>query len=240
MNEESGKGKSIIIVVLVLIILIMGGAFYYLFTNKDKIFEKCSCPEKKCAGQTVEDKKTDVSFDSKNKSKVEVVSGNYFRVYISKDGNAFLTVSEDSTPINTRAEVSPIKKLQEKYTSNKIEGYCNVEGEARKDICEDGDSVKSIKLDTSNVIAAYKIINGQEVESEYVIFLKGDGTLDVLNIGSVIYGGQDINITKNLGGLENIVTIMQTSTTGIPSGYHYGLAIEKNGKQHELTKYLTR
>ena len=54
MNEKSGKGKSIIIVVLVLIILIMGGAFYYLFTNKDKIFEKCSCPEKKCSGQTID------------------------------------------------------------------------------------------------------------------------------------------------------------------------------------------
>ena len=39
--------KNIVIALLLIIIILMGGTFYYLYTNQDKIFDKCSVEELK-------------------------------------------------------------------------------------------------------------------------------------------------------------------------------------------------
>ena len=229
--------KNIVIAILLIITVLLGGTLYYQYTNQNKIYEKCKEETKESKEQT-----TQKSFDVKNKSIIQELVGNYdnfYRIYVSKEGDAFLTVSStDNLPIENKEH---IKKLQEQYTPNTINGYCNVdEPELRKDICEDNDNVMSIKLDTSNVIAAYNIINGQDTALEWVLFLKSDGTVDALNIGMIIWNKEEVIIHKNIGNLKNIVSIVETGTTGVPSGHRFGVAIENDGTQHDLTEYLLK
>ena len=223
--------KNIVITILLIVVILMGGTFFYLYTNQDKIFKKCEVEDTKeiikNKGQIEKN-----GFDIKNKSIIQALAGNNFIIYISKEGDAFLTINYDNQLSNENVE--NLKKIESQYKSYTINGYCNTDGDLRKEICEDNDNVKSIKIDTNNVIAAYDTKNGQDVDSEKIVFLKSDGTIDALNIGSLIWSGQDMTVQKNVGDLKNIVTIAETITTGIPSGHHYTIAIERDGTQHNL------
>ena len=227
--------KNIVIAILLIIVILMGGTTFYLYTNKEKIFDKCPVEEAKDNTENKEQIEKN-NFDLKNKSLVQALSGNYYTIYISKEGDAFLTVRYDNQL--TDENVEHLKKIESQYKSNTINGYCNTDGDLRKEICENEDNVESIKLDTENVIAAYDTINGQDVDSNKIIFLKNDGTIDALNIGSIIWSNQDIIVQKNVGDLKNIVTIAQSESTGVPSGSKYALAIENDGTQHILSEYL--
>ena len=57
--------KNIVIVILLIAIVIMGGTFYYLFTNQDKIFDKCNCPKTSPSTQAENEKETNEA-DEKN------------------------------------------------------------------------------------------------------------------------------------------------------------------------------
>ena len=57
--------KNIVIAILLIAIVIMGGTFYYLFTNQDKIFDKCNCPKTSPSTQTENEKETNEA-DKKN------------------------------------------------------------------------------------------------------------------------------------------------------------------------------
>lgn len=233
--EEKKKSvwKNIIITVLLIIIILLGGTFYYLYTNQDKMIEKCPVEN---TNESNEDKENlEDNFNINNKTIIQALNGELYTILISKKGEAFLKVYNDQSNEHLKEDnIEHIKKLQEQYTLNTIEGYCNTEGEYRKDACEDNDNVKAIKLDTSNVIAAYESINGQDIDSLRIIFLKSDGTIDSLNIGSLIWSGQNPKIQKKVGNLKNIVTIAQTSNVGGISGSKFSIAIESNGTQHSL------
>lgn len=60
--------KNIVIVILSIIIILMGGTTFYLYTNQDKIFEKCPVEEVK------EDKESNVE---KKENTFESLAGNY-------------------------------------------------------------------------------------------------------------------------------------------------------------------
>ena len=228
--------KNILIAVLLITIILMGGMFFYLYTNQE--FDKCSVENSK-DNKVSKEQKTQINFDLKNKTIIQALNGDSYTILISKNGEAYLRVYNEQNNEHMRQEViEHIKKLQEQYTVNTIEGYCNTEGEYKKNACEDNDNVKSIKLDTSNVIAAYDTVNGQDVDSNKVIFVKSDGTIDALNIGSLIWSGQNPKVQKNVGNLKNIVAIVQSSTTGALSGSKYAVAIAANGTQHVLSEYL--
>ncbi|MBR3229357.1 MAG: hypothetical protein IKF91_00865 [Bacilli bacterium] len=46
--------KNIVIAILLIAVVLMGGTFYYLYTNQDKILNKCNCPKSKCDEKAVE------------------------------------------------------------------------------------------------------------------------------------------------------------------------------------------
>lgn len=223
--------KNIVIVFLLIIIILMGGTLYYLYQNQDKILEKNQKVENKVDKK--DDEKQQINFDVKNKSIIQALRAEYSTIYISKEGNAFLTVDYNNN-LNIK-NIEHLKKIQQQYTSNTINGYCNTEEpELRKEVCEDNDNVKSIKLDTKNVIAAYEAIDGQDATSYHILFLKNDGTIDALNLGDIIWNNGEVIIQKNIGNLSNIATIVQSSSVGVPSGSKYSIAIEKDGTQHSL------
>lgn len=60
--------KNIVIALLLIIIILMGGTFYYLYTNQDKIFEKCNCPKTKCDEQVTEKKDSVKEQEETNKN----------------------------------------------------------------------------------------------------------------------------------------------------------------------------
>lgn len=236
-NEKKGTGKTIAIIVLVLLILGLGGYIAY-----DKMLSKKT-------SETIETTKTKSvinegkkDFDINNKKMVQVLEGSYsdefgYEVYISNKGEAFLTVNsfDNSTNEDVKNNISIIKK---QYQLNKIDGYCNINGEPvndNNDICPNNGAIESIKLDVDDVVAAYEGYNGQgDTSGLYVYFVKTDGTISGLEIGNAIYADGKLNIKNNIGGLKNIVSIASSRTTGLPSGYYYAMAIEKDGTQHDL------
>ena len=230
--------KNIVIVLLSILTILMGGTSLYLYTNKDKIFEKYPVEEIK---ETNENEKEIIqnSFEINNKTKIQALNGDNYRIYISKEGEAYLTVFPDYTSSTLSAENNEhLEKLQKRYKPYYIEGFCNTDGDLRNEICENDDYVNSIRINTKNVIAAYDTINGQDVDSNKIIFLKSDGTIDALNIGSIIWNKRYPIVQRNVGKLKNIVTIAQSESVGVPSGSKYAIAIENNGTQHVLSEYL--
>ncbi|MBR2832871.1 MAG: hypothetical protein IKE75_00260 [Bacilli bacterium] len=225
--ENKSTGKTVIIVILLLSLLGLGGYVVY-----DKVLNKET--GKKTNEQVTKEEKQEknTNFNLSKKTMIQRLNGDSYTLYISKEGEALLTVenyddNQDETIKNTIAE------LQKEYQLNTLKGYCNTDGELAKEICPDGDAVKSIKLNIDNVVAAYDTKSGQELGGSYIIFLKSDGTISRLNIANLLYKGK-LDIENNVASLKNIVTIVQSSSTGIPSGYAEVLAIEKDGTQHSL------
>ena len=68
-EKKSSKGKSIIIGVLLIIIVLMVGTFYYLYTNQDKIFEKCPCRETRFDEKVIEKNDSSKEKEEVNKNK---------------------------------------------------------------------------------------------------------------------------------------------------------------------------
>ena len=68
--------KNIVIALLSIIIILMGGTFYYLYTNQDKIFEKCNCPKTKCDEQVTEKKDSVKEQEETNKNSDSIANEN--------------------------------------------------------------------------------------------------------------------------------------------------------------------
>ncbi len=206
------KGKGVIII-LALIIVGLGGYIVYNKLNVDE------------------------NFSLENKTEIQILTGPYYTLYITKQGEAYLTFTELSA---NDALAENVKKLQNQYQNNKIEGYCKASGAVAKQVCPKGDEVLSIKLDVDNVIAAYSLEFGHNITDYLIGFIKTDGTISALNIGEVLQGKQ-MQITNNVGDLQNIVSIAKSLTPVDKSGVRStALAIEKNGAQHDLKELLNK
>ena len=222
-KEKTGKGKNIVIVILILIILSLAGYLIYnqLMNKKEQKKENIQVSEKESS-----------NFDLKNKSEIQTLeaSDGYY-IIIAKDGTVYLNVSE----IND-SETSVFDNLLKKqYQEYEIEDYCT-------DIsCPNGNKIQAVKLNVDNVVSAYKVINGQSPELYEIYFIKTDGTLSKINLGQIIYNATEQNnlnleIENNINNLTNIVAITQSQSaiTMESSGYHYAIAIEKDGTTHNL------
>ena len=224
--EKKSTGKTVVIVILLLALLGLGGYVVYdKFLNKET-GKKTDEPKIK------EEVEKSVGFDITNKTMIQTLNGDAYRLYISKEGEALLTVESYDDNGNEDGK-NIIAKLQKGYQLNELKGYCNVDSDLSKEICPDGDAIMSLKLNVNNVVAAYDTIGGQEPYSSYIIFLKSDGTISRLSKGDLFIDGK-LDIENNVLGLKNIVTVVQSQSTGIPSGYNEILAIEKDGTQHPL------
>ena len=234
-KASSGKSKVVIIVILFIVILCLSGYILY-----DKVFMVHTLEKKECVNEEIANEivstPIDSGFSSNNITEIQSLLGYFYDVIISKEGNVYLILTDDQ---NSDIYKNNIDSLKSKYTLNEIKGYCNTDGELAKEICPNGDSINSIKLDLSNVIAAYDTKDGQEVYGNFITFLMEDGTISRISVGKMLQEGV-VEIERNVDNLTNIVTIVQSSTTGVPSGSHRVLAIEKNGTQHILSGYLPK
>jgi len=217
--EKKSKGKTVVIVILVLVILGLGGYIVY-----DKVLNK------EIDEPVKTEKKKEKGFNLDNKSEIQSLnSENYYEVYISKKGEAFLTIYTVDNMDQENPEIKAnILKLQSQYKDNKIEGICLTgDEESDKTFCENGDVVKSIKLDIDNVVAAYDVKLGQEIYQGGIIFVKADGTISSLSMNQLLGEGKT-EIKNNIKNLKKIVTIAQSSSFNA----FKAIAIENDGTEH--------
>ncbi len=237
-NKKAGKGKIFAIIILVILLLGAVGYIAYdkFFTKEIKETEKAENNATKEKNETVNN---NLGFNINNKSKLQHFNfwtgeGHDYHFYITKDGDVYLTAQYaqiDNTNPNIKAKES-IENLQKQYKDNTISGYCNVDGDLAKEICPNGDNIKSIKLNVENVIAGYNVNDGQEVWSTKIVFLNTNGTISLLRANNLDDG--NLEIENNINDLTNIVSIVQSGTTGVPHGTNQIMAIEKDGSEHIL------
>ncbi len=236
-NEKKDSGKNITIVILIILLLCSGGYIAYDKFLSNNVSKNSDDSKIEQQDEIIKDDKNDTisksNFSTTNKAEIQSLGGYNYRLYVSKDGNAFLTF-DNSLNTNNENVKKNIENLKNKYTLNEIKGYCNTEGDLAKEICPNGDSINSIKLDLTNVISAYDAVSGQDAFGNYIVFLMEDGSVSRVNLGKLFENGV-LDIEKNVDGLSNIVTIVQSSSTGVPSGFYKILAIESNGTQHVLS-----
>lgn len=220
--------KNVVIIILCILLAVSLGYIAY-----EKVLTK-QPKEIKTEEKKEETKKEDFAFDIKNKTNIQKLSVEQVDFYVSKEGNAYLALDESSLDENLNIDIKQnFNKLKSQVQDNEIKGYCNEkEDEERiKTACPKGDVVETIKLELDNVMYAYEINVGVDIYAWYIAFLKADGTISVLNLGSLLYDGK-IEIENNFKGLKNIVTVVQTATTGCVSCSYDMIAIEKNGTEH--------
>jgi len=201
--------------------------------HDDRIAKKSSAYE--LVDETIDpksktEKKKEKGFNLDNKSEIQSLnSENYYEVYISKKGEAFLTIYTVDNMDQENPEIKAnILKLQSQYKDNKIEGICLTgDEESDKTFCENGDVVKSIKLDIDNVVAAYDVKLGQEIYQGGIIFVKADGTISSLSMNQLLGEGKT-EIKNNIKNLKKIVTIAQSSSFNA----FKAIAIENDGTEH--------
>lgn len=225
--EKKSKGKTIAIIILFLSVLGLSGYIVYDKVLNKEVKEPVKTEKK-------ENVKIEEGFNLDNKSEIQALTGNnYYKVYISKNGEAFLTI--DNVDNEEDAEIKAnITKLQNQYQDNTIEGICLTGDEQHdKEMCENGDVLKSIKLDIEDVVSAYDMILGQDIFAGGILFIKKDGTISSLSMDKLLGEGK-AEIKNNLKNLKNIVTIVQSGTTNALSGHHQAIAIEKDGTQHVI------
>ena len=90
-----------------------------------------------------------------------------------------------------------------------------------------------IKLPVSGVIAAYKTSNNQDSSGDYILFLKEDGSISGLNLGTALYEGK-LDFKDNIDSLKDIVTVAQSGSVDSCSGIPQTIAIDKDGNQYIL------
>lgn len=134
-------------------------------------------------------------------------------LYVTKAGDVYFE-AEDFT---THQGMIEIKKLEfsdtntpgksGSYTiSNKeIEGYIYGIGEDRKTSY----TFNGYKVDTTDVIAVYNVMHGQNWNGWDLMLIKGDGKVDLLTVTPGFNGEKAMaKLTKNFGGYENIIGAM--------------------------------
>lgn len=220
--------KNILIAVLFIIIVLMGGTFFYLYTNQDKIFDKCPIEERK----ENEEKKEEINARELGSTRyIQDISYDdgliYCEVVISKEGEAFVYFDKS---LSTQIEEA-INNIKKQYKNYSINGY----HESRTEPNETKDFV-GIKLPIDNVVAAYKGYYGNSgPEGTYIYFLKTDGTISGFSIGETFLANNgNIEFKNNINNLKNIITIVQSSTTTGRSEANEVLAIDSKGNEYKL------
>ena len=226
--------KNIVIALLLIIIILMGGTFYYLYTNQDKIFDKCpveNSKENEINENIVE--KENVKKNSIDRKRyiqnIELNKGlAYGSILISKEGDSYVNFSNPVRD-NDVATLEALNNLKKEYKNYDIDGYheqATEQGETK--------SYYGLKLPVRNVVAAYEGYTGNGgLEGHYVYLLKEDGTISGFSIGDIFKKNNGkIEIKENINNLKNIVSIVQSATTTGRSEANEVLAVDANGNEY--------
>ena len=223
--EKKSKAKTIVIVILVLAVLGLGGYIAY-----DKVLSKET--EEPIKKETTE-VKTEEGFNLDNKSEIQALNSIFGSLYITKDGNAFLAIDDLSDLMGTdENEKNIMEKLKQLHQDNTIEGIC-LTGDSQydKEWCENGDIIKSIKLDIDNAVSGYDFKTGQDVGGAGIMIIRADGTVSAI-MGEDLLEGK-VELKNNVKNLKNIVTIVQSRNNHA----FEVIAIEKDGTQHIIDTF---
>lgn len=223
--EKKNKGK-VVIVILVLMVLGLGGYIVY-----DKVLNKEVNEPIKTEKKEEKKSEVDSGFNIEKKSELQALNISIGRVYITKDGDAFLTIDDFATQ-NIGMEKTAAEQLKKLQQKTAVEGYCGNQVSQIEGHCDSGNVVNSIKLDVDNVVSAYYLSMGQSIDMGKLMFVKQDGTISSIDFGALFDG--KVVVENNYKNLKNIVTVVQSATTSAASGYNQAIAIEKDGTQHIL------
>ena len=225
-SKKSSKVKNIIIFILVVLIISLGGFVYSKVVEiKDENNKYQSLLEKTQADlKTIKESKSEKQkFNIKNKTMIQNVEyASYFKVIISKDGSAYLTLSDNYDPLKEESQEikNGLEEIKKQYKEYKIDGYVNKDKTS---------TLKGIKLPVTDVIAGYESAGGLAVGDKYILFIKADGTISSLFTEDVLKG--KINIVNNVNNLKNIVSVIPNYNE---ENNIHTVAIDSTGKQYIL------
>ena len=226
--------KNIVIAILLITTILMGGTSFYLYTNKDKIIDKCpeenskeneineNTGEKENIKKNSMDKKRYIQDIKINKGLVEG------SVLVSKEGEAYVYFMNPVRDNDTVTQAA-LNNLKKEYKNYNIDGYHEL-------ATEQGETKEyyGLKLPVSNVVAAYEGYSGNGgLEGHYIYLLKEDGTISGFSIGNTFEKNNGkIEIKENINNLKDIVSIVQSTTTTGRSEANEVLAIDLIGNEY--------
>lgn len=236
MNEEKRKKGNILIIILSLALIISIGYIAY-----DKVLSNNTAKEKGNTNEDIDYSKyktitpetNEQSFKIGNERIIQSLHLKNFEnlfsanIIVSKEGEVYLNIEKGYDSNNAEYE-NKINNLKNEYKEYKIDGY-------GFDLGENGNytTFKGIKLEISDVIAAYEGYSGNGGMNDWFLYLlKTDGTISEVNIYKFIENNGKVEINNNINNLKNIYTIIQSHTVDQPSGYYFDIAIDKDGNEH--------
>ena len=245
-TQDSNNNKLLIGIIVVLVAIIIGGGSYFLFFKKDVEKKK---EETSISAPTVADVTDDKDAETKERDtalgKLECVKdqlpdADYCKIDSSKiqnkrDGITY-TLTELSKDDSLASDFEKLAKItidskdakQVKIVFNKdvVERYYGTKNYGYTiDVTFDRDV-------TSTKIAGF----GQGVGDEYIFFLMKDGTVDILQIATML---KDKNFNPHrIKGVENVEVILGGSSYSEYGGGHTNYAIRKDKTAYDLQTLL--
>lgn len=236
MKEGKGKKGNMLVIILSLALIISIGYIAY-----DKVISNNTTKEKGNTNEDIDYSKYKTITPETNEQNLKLGNERIIQslhlknfenlfsanIIVSKEGEVYLNVEKGYDSNNTEYE-NKINNLKNEYKEYKIDGY-------GFDLGENGNyaTYKGIKLEISNVIAAYEGYSGNGGMNDWLLYLlKTDGTISGINMYKFIENNGKVEIINNINSLKNIYTIVQSHTVDQPSGYYFDIAIDKDGNEH--------
>lgn len=227
---EKNSGSKILIVVLLIACLGLGGFIVY-----DKVINKDSnCPKEENVVTNCTDKQVTETTTNNNENTKEKTRNNQIlitkpgKIIVDKSGDAYLILDENYNNYNKIQNATGMGKIG-KYGEYKVDGYRN--RMSMDDTEEDMSTFTGYKLDLSNIVSAYYVEIGQSDYHQTYLFVKEDGTVDMLafEIGTSAKAILEKNVSKQ----ANIVSVTQSATFDS----RIAQLVDKEGNTYDFDNY---
>ena len=249
MDSQDSNNKVLIGIIIVLAAVIVGGGAYFLFFQKKDEGSKELKTETSVSAPTVaditDDKDSAVTEKETALGKLECVkdqkpNGDYCKINSSKIRNARAGVTYTLTELTKEDSLaSDFEKLAKITIDSKDAKQVKIA--FNKDIVERyyGTSGYGYTIDVSfdRDVASTKIAGfGQGVGDEYIFFIMKDGTVDILQIATMI---KDKNFNPHrIKGVEDISAILGGSSYNEYGGGHTNYAVRRDQTAYDLQTLL--
>lgn len=246
MSTQNSNNKVLIGIIFVLVAIIIGGGTYFLFFKRDVEKKK---EETSVSAPVVADVTDDTNAETKEKEtalgklscvKDQLPNADYCVIDSSKVKNARDGVKYTLTELTKDDSLaSDFEKLAKITIDSKDAKQVKIA--FNKDVVERYYGTKNysytIEVSFDREVASTKIAGfGQGVGDEYIFFLMKDGTVDILQVATML---KDKNFNPHrIKGVENVSVILGGSSYSEYGGGHTNFAVRNDKTVYDLQTLL--